>query len=362
MLVNLTVGEETVIGLSTAIRISPMIDLRSDTVTRPTEEMREEAAGAAVGDDVHGDDPTVTELERLAAEIAGTEAALYVPSGTMGNQIAARVHTDRGQEVITDRESHVVRYERAGFAQHSAVQIRTIDAERGLPTPEQVTDAYLEGGLHRPPTGLLTLENTHNARGGLAVDPERFQATAAAAHDLDVPVHLDGARLFNAAVAHDVPITAYTDAVDSVMFCLSKGLGAPVGSILAGSEDFIEDAIGIRKLLGGGMRQAGMVAAPGIVALENRDHLQQDHDNAARLADGLSAIHGLSITEPETNIVLADTSGLDLTAATVLDRIEAEGVQASEFGPYTVRFVTHYDVSATDVETAIETVSDVLEG
>lgn len=334
-----------------------MIDLRSDTVTRPTGEMREEAAGAAVGDDVHGDDPTVAELEARAAEVVGMEAALFVPSGTMGNQIAARVHTDRGQEVITDRESHVVRYERAGFAQHSALQIRTIDAERGLPTPAQVRDAYLEGGLHRPPTGLLSLENTHNARGGLALDPEQFSETAATAHELDVPVHLDGARLFNAAVAHDVDVTAYTAAVDSVMFCLSKGLGAPIGSILAGSAEFIEAARGIRKLLGGGMRQAGIVAAPGRTALENRSHLAIDHDNATRLAGGLDKIEGLAITEPETNIVLADTGGLGRSAAAFLDQIAGEGVQASEFGPEIARFVTHRDVSATDIEDAIEAVT-----
>jgi threonine aldolase len=334
-----------------------MIDLRSDTVTRPTAEMREEAAGAAVGDDVHGDDPTVSELEASAADVVGMEAALFVPSGTMGNQIAARVHTDPGQEVITDRESHVVRYERAGFAQHSALQIRTIDAERGLPTPAQVRDAYLEGGLHRPPTGLLTLENTHNARGGLALDPEHVSETTATAHELDVPVHLDGARLFNAAVAHDVDVTAYTAVVDSVMFCLSKGLGAPIGSILAGSAEFIEAARGIRKLLGGGMRQAGIVAAPGRVALENRSHLQIDHDNATRLANGLDEIEGLAITEPETNIVLADTGGLGLSAAKFLDLIEGEGVQASEFGPEIARFVTHRDVSATDIEDAIEAVT-----
>ncbi|MDZ7849892.1 MAG: GntG family PLP-dependent aldolase [Halodesulfurarchaeum sp.] len=337
-----------------------MIDLRSDTVTRPTTEMREAAAGAEVGDDVHGDDPTVADLQARAADVVGTEAALFVPSGTMGNQIAAHVHTQPGQEVITDRESHVVRYERAGFAQHSGLQIRTIDADRGLPTPEQVREAFLEGNLHRPPTGLLSLENTHNARGGLALDPDRFGETVAAAHDLGVPIHLDGARLFNAAVAHDVSVTAYTEHVDSVMFCLSKGLGAPIGSILAGPADFIEDALGIRKLFGGGMRQAGMVAAPGLLGLEDRSHLEIDHENAHHLADGLAEIDGLAITEPETNIVLADTSGLGDSAATFLETIEAAGVQASEFGPTTTRFVTHRDVSPSDIETAIEAVQGAV--
>lgn len=322
--------------------------------------MREAAAEATVGDDVHGDDPTVTELETRAAEVLGTEAALYVPSGTMGNQIAARVHTERGQEVITDRESHVVRYERAGFAQHSGVQLRTIDAERGLPTPEDVASAYLEGGLHRPATGLLELENTHNARGGLALDPERFRETARTAHDLGVPVHLDGARLFNAAVAHDVDVTAYTQAVDSVMVCLSKGLGAPIGSMLAGSAEFVEEARGIRKLLGGGMRQAGMVAAPGLLALEDRSHLATDHEHARRLADGLADIEGLAITDPETNIVLADTAALSVDAGEFLAAIEDEGVQASEFGPETARFVTHRDVDRDDVDAAIAGVERAL--
>ncbi|MFB6110272.1 MAG: low specificity L-threonine aldolase [Halodesulfurarchaeum sp.] len=338
-----------------------MIDLRSDTVTRPTEAMRQAAAEAEVGDDVHGDDPTVDELEARAADITGTEAALFVPSGTMGNQIAARVHTDRGQEAITDRESHVVRYERSGFAQHSALQVRTIDAERGLPTPEAIEEAFLEGGLHRPATGLLSLENTHNARGGLALEPEPFAETVAAARDRGVPVHLDGARVFNAAVANDVDVTAYTEPVDSVMVCLSKGLGAPIGSVLAGSAAFIEAANGIRKLLGGGMRQAGMVAAPGLLALENRDHLAIDHENATRLAAGLSTIEGLAVAEPETNIVMADTSGLDHTASEFLERIEGAGVQASEFGPTTARFVTHRDVPRGDVEDAIEAVRSVFD-
>jgi threonine aldolase len=350
----------TATGLSARHAESDMIDLRSDTVTRPTDAMREAAAGAAVGDDVHGDDPTVNELEATAAEVLGTDAALYVPSGTMGNQIAARVHTERGQEVITDRESHVVRYERGGYAQHSGLQLRTIDAERGLPTPDQVRSAHLEGGLHRPASGLLSLENTHNARGGLALDPDRFAETAAAARDLGVPVHLDGARLFNAAVAHDVDVTAYTEVVDSVMVCLSKGLGAPVGSVLAGSAPFVADAIGIRKLLGGGMRQAGIVAAPGLLALEARSHLRTDHENAARLAEGLSAIEGISVVDPETNIVLVRTDQLELDAAATLDALEAAGVQATAFGPETVRFVTHRDVSAGDIETAIEVAEAAL--
>jgi threonine aldolase len=338
-----------------------MIDLRSDTVTRPSQAMREAAAGAEVGDDVHGDDPTVNELEAVAAEIVGTEAAVYVPSGTMGNQIAARVHTERGQEAIVERESHVYKWEVAGFAQHSELQLRTVDAgPRGLPSPEQIREAYVEGDIHRPATGLVSLENTHNSRGGVASAPEPFAETVAAAHDLGVPVHLDGARIFNAAVAQDVDVTAYTEPVDSVMFCLSKGLGAPVGSMLAGSAEFVEDARRVRKLMGGGMRQAGIIAAPGILALRNREHLVADHRNAARLAEGLDAIDGLDVQEPESNIVLADTTGLGMTAAEFLEEIEQEGVQAIEFGEFVARFVTHWDIDEGDIDRAVEGVQDAV--
>ena len=338
-----------------------MIDLRSDTVTRPSQAMREAAADAEVGDDVHGDDPTVNDLEAVAAEVVGTEAALYVPSGTMGNQIAARVHTERGQEAIVERESHVYKYEVAGFAQHSQLQLRTVDAgPRGLPSPDQIREAYVPGNIHRPATGLVSLENTHNSRGGIAIEPKAFAETVEAAHGFGVPVHLDGARLFNAAVAHDVDVTAYTEPVESVMFCLSKGLGAPVGSMLAGSESFVEAARRVRKLMGGGMRQAGIIAAPGILALRNREHLEADHRNADRLADGLDEIEGLDVQAPETNIVLADTTSLGMTAAAFLDTIEAEGVQATEFGEYTARFVTHWDVDEGDIDTAVERVEAAL--
>ena len=326
------------------------IDLRSDTVTQPSDAMRDAAANAAVGDDVYGEDPTVNDLEAAAADRVGTEDALYVPTGTMGNQIAARVHTDRGQEVVLDREAHVYRWELAGLAQLSEIQPRTVDADGAVPSPDQIRDAYVAESLHRPGTGLVTLENTHNARGGIAVPAGSISAAAAAAHDLDVPVHLDGARLFNAAAALDVPASDIVAPVDTVMFCLSKGLGAPVGSILAGPESFIEEARRVRKLFGGGMRQAGMIAAPGLLALDNRTRLHEDHANAQLLADGLRDIDGLGVTDPDTNIVLVDTDG---PAEAFLDALDAEGVQASRFGPEQVRFCTHWDVDERDVETAI---------
>ncbi|MFC4436266.1 MULTISPECIES: threonine aldolase family protein [Natrialbaceae] len=331
-----------------------MIDLRSDTVTTPDEAMRDAAAAADVGDDVYGEDPTVNELEARAADRVGKEAALYVPTGTMGNQIAARVHTDRGQEVLADRKSHVVKYELGGFAQHAGLQVRMLDADpRGVPTPAQVDASYADEDLHRAGTGLLCLENTHNARGGLAIEPEKIEAAADAAHDRDVPVHVDGARLFNAATALDVPVTDLTEPVDSVMFCLSKGLGAPVGSMLAGSEAFVERARRVRKLFGGGMRQAGIIAGPGLEALENVDDLATDHEHARLLADEMRDIDGLDVLEPETNIVLVDVSGIGLDADGALERLRDEEILASAFGETTLRFCTHRSVSREEVDRAI---------
>jgi threonine aldolase len=334
------------------------IDLRSDTVTRPDERMREAARDADVGDDVYRADPSVNELQDRAADLVGMEAALYVPSGTMGNQVAARVHTDRGQEALVDVESHVYKWELAGLAEHSALQARTFDAgPRAAPTPEQVREGYVAPDGHRAGTGILALENTHNSRGGIAVPPERIDAAAAAARELDVPVHLDGARLFNAAVAHGVSGERLCREVDTAMFCLSKGLGAPVGSILAGSEAFVEEARRVRKLFGGGMRQAGMVAAPGLVALENVDRLAEDHDNADHLAARLDGLGGLSVPAPDTNIVLVHTDGAGLPAAEFVDRCEDRGVWANEFGDHTVRLCTHWDVDREDVETAVERIA-----
>ena len=335
-----------------------MIDLRSDTVTRPGDAMRDAARDAEVGDDVYGEDPTVNELQRRAAELVGMEDALYVPTGTMGNQTAIRTHTDRGQEVLVELESHVFKWELGGIAQLAGAQTRPVDGgERGVITPEQVRAGYVEVSDHRPGTGLLCLENTHNSRGGTAIAPADVDAACEAAHELGVPVHLDGARLFNAAAALDVPASRITENVDSVMFCLSKGLGAPVGSMLAGSEEFIEAAHRVRKLLGGGMRQAGVIAAPGLLALENRERLGEDHDNAARLAAGLDELEGLSVQEPETNITLVDT---ELPAEEFLETCEEEGVLASKFGEHKVRFCTHLDVSTEDVDRAIAAVERAL--
>jgi len=336
-----------------------MIDLRSDTVTRPSTEMRNDARDAAVGDDVYGEDPTVNELEKRAAEVVGKEAAMFVPTGTMGNQAAVRTHTDRGEEVLIERESHVYKWEVAGLAQLSGVQPRTIDGgDRGVITPEAIEDGYVAEDLHRPGTGLLCVENTHNSKGGTAISPERIDAAAETAHDLGFPVHVDGARVMNAAIALDVSPARLVSAADSVMFCLSKGLGAPVGSVLAGSEEFIERARRHRKLFGGGMRQAGIVAAPGLRALDNRERLAEDHEHARELAAGLDSIPSLSVHEPETNIVLVET---EVPAADFLSRAAEVDVLGVPFGEHVVRFCTHLDVSRADVDTAVDRLATELE-
>lgn len=338
-------------------KMASMIDLRSDTVTRPSDAMRESARDATVGDDVYQEDPTVNELERRVAERLGMEAALFVPSGTMGNQIAARTHTERGQEILLERDSHIYRWELGGLAQHGALQTRPIDGDdRGVITPDAVGAGFVSADAHRPGTGLLALENTHNAAGGSAIAPDAIDTAAQAAHDLGVPVHLDGARLGNAAVARDVSLARMTREVDSVMICLSKGLGAPVGSVLAGSSAFIERARRVRKLLGGGLRQAGIVAAPGLLALDNIDRLAEDHDNARLLAESLDELPGLSVHEPETNIVLVET---ERPAETFLDRCSETGVSGTAFEEHLVRFTTHWDVNRDDIETAVERISTV---
>ena len=337
------------------------IDLRSDTVTTPSEAMREAARDAEVGDDVYRDDPTVTELERRAAEAVGTEAALYVPSGTMANQIAVHVHTEPGQELLLEQESHIYRWELAGAAKLSGVQTRTIDAgERCVPAPDAVAGGLVSEDLHRPGTGLLSLENTHNYRGGVAVPVEDVEAAAAVASDTAVPVHLDGARLFNAAVALGVDASDVVAPVDSVTFCLSKGLGAPVGSILAGDEAFVDEARRVRKLFGGGMRQAGMIAAPGLLALDNVDRLADDHANAERLAAGLGALPGVTAPEPDTNIVVAHTEAAGIEAAALVTACKDAGVGCVEFDEYTTRFTAHLDIDSDDIDDAVDRVGDVV--
>src|SRR5437763_3929327 len=283
-----------------------VIDLRSDTLTQPTPEMREAMARAEVGDDVWGEDPTVRRLEALAAQRLGKPAGLFVTSGTQGNLVSVVTHTRPGQEVVLDFDSHVFNNEVAGAPVIGQLQMRPTKTERGFLSPEQVREALRGPNIHVPQTGLVCIENTHNRHGGTSSSPEETAALAAVAHEAGVPVHLDGARLFNAAVALRRPAGDFTRHVDSVTFCVSKGLAAPVGSVVCGTRDFILRAKRFRKMFGGGMRQAGIIAAAGIVALETMvDRLADDHINARTLAEGIARLPKLSVdlASVQTNIV-----------------------------------------------------------
>src|SRR5512140_3822341 len=286
------------------------IDLRSDTVTRPTPEMRRAMAEAEVGDDVYGEDPTVNRLERRAAELLGMEAALFVPSGTMGNAIAIRVLTQRGDELLAERRSHVVRFELSGMSVLSGVMPRMVDAPGGHLTPEHVRAAVGPRAYYKSDVALVVLENTHNLGGGTVQQVDEVQAVVAAAREAGLGVHIDGARLWNASVALGVAPAELVRGADTVMTCLSKGLCAPVGSLLASTRERVEQARRVRKLLGGGMRQAGVLAAAGLVALETMvDRLAEDHANAQTLARGLAQLPGLEVDveNVQTNMVYVGT-------------------------------------------------------
>ena len=344
----------------------PAIDLRSDTVTQPTPKMREAMAAAEVGDDVYGEDPTLNRLESLAAEKVGKEAALFVPTGTMGNAIAMIVHCRRGDEIIMGDRSHTYLYEVGGAARLNGSPARVIPTlPDGRLDPDRLAASFLGDDIHEARTGLLCLENTHNMCGGRALDPQKLRTLAEPARQRNVPVHMDGARLFNAAVSLGVPASALAAEVDTVMFCLSKGLSAPVGSMLAGSHAFIAEARRARKLLGGGMRQAGVLAAAGILALtEMVDRLGDDHANARRLAEGLAEIPGIR-TQPgavETNIIYFDVldangqrqnEAFTHTAAT-------SGVLFSGGDTGMIRAITHYGITADDIERALTVVRDMI--
>jgi threonine aldolase len=343
-----------------------MIDLRSDTVTKPTPAMRRVMAEAEVGDDVYGEDPTVNRLQEKAAEITGTEAALFVPSGTMGNQVAIAVHTRPGQEVIVEATSHIYNVEMATMARFSGVQPRVVFGERGVFSAEQVRQAIRPKLYYLAQTGLVCLENTHNAAGGRIWPLSVAREILEIAHAHGIPVHLDGARIFNASVATGIPVSELVRGFDSVMFCLSKGLGCPVGSLLCGSREFIEEARRVRKALGGGMRQAGILAAAGLYALEHHvERLAEDHENARILAQGLSEIPCLSVTPPETNIVLVEILR-GPTAAELAERLKRRGVLVAPAGAGTearkLRLVTHLDVSREDILRTIDLFWEELRG
>jgi len=337
------------------------IDLRSDTVTHPTPTMREAMYRAEVGDDVFGDDPTVIRLETLAAEKIGKEAALFVPSGTMGNLVSILSHCRRGDAVVVGDQAHCYYYEVGGAAVAGGIVYHAVPNREGLPDPADVEFAMHPENIHCAPTGLLCLENTHNRCGGVAFTADQMAPVIAVARRRGVPVHLDGARVFNAAVALNVDVKTITAGFDSVMFCLSKGLSAPVGSMVTGSADFVQRARRWRKLLGGGMRQAGILAAAGIVALtEMIDRLADDHANARRLAEGLANIPGIVIDPARvmTDIVIFEVERLPVNE--FLGRLAAEGVKMVAFGGRKVRAVTHYGIEREDIEAALAAVSRVM--
>ncbi len=337
-----------------------MIDLRSDTVTLPTPAMREAMYRAEVGDDVFGEDPTVNRLEELAAAKLGKEAALFVPSGSMGNCCSVLTHCRRGSMVVLGNRSHILLYEHGSPATLGGLPFRTLpNLENGALDPAQVDGAIQSPDLHMAGTGLLCLENTHNDCGGRVVTMEQMRTLSEIAHRKGVPVHLDGARIFNAALALGVQAHEIAAYADSVMFCLSKGLSAPVGSLLTGTREFIARARRTRKLLGGGMRQAGILAAAGIVALEQMvERLAEDHANARRLAEGLANLRGyhLDPATVETNMVyfsLQYADGSPVDTGPFLQAAREQGVLAITMGPGRIRTVTHYGITAADIDTAL---------
>jgi threonine aldolase len=330
-----------------------VIDLRSDTVTHPTPAMREAMAKAEVGDDVFGEDPTVRRLEALAAELTGKEAAVFVASGTMGNLTCLLAHCQRGDEAIVGSESHVLHYEVAGAAGLGGIQLRPVaNDERGMLDMDALAGAIRAQNIHVPRTALVCLENTHNRCGGAVLTPEQTAEIAKIAHRHGAALHLDGARIFNAAVALGLPAAELAAEADSVTFCLSKGLSAPVGSLVCGSAEFVARARKARKMLGGGMRQAGVIAAAGVVALETMiDRLAEDHENARILADGLAQIPGVRIDSErvQSNIVVFTVDD----GVAFQQRLRKAGVLTTAFGPTRVRMVTHHGIERADIEEAL---------
>jgi threonine aldolase len=332
-----------------------MIDLRSDTVTKPTPGMRRAMAEAEVGDDVYGEDPTVNRLQERAAEIFDKEAAIFVPTGSMGNQTAVMLHTRRGQEVVIEERGHIYNFEMATMSAFAGVLARPVKScdGSGILTWDEIASAiHTNAAYYVAPTGLIALENSHNLAGGSVLTRDRTEDICARAHEKNLPVHLDGARIFNAATALGETVANLARPADSVMFCLSKGLGAPVGSMLLGTQAFIDEARVVRKMLGGGMRQAGVLAAAGLIALEESPKgLPEDHANAKLMAEGVAELPGIKI-DPEsvvTNIVMFDVSETGLSPDEICAQLRTRGILAAGFGS-SIRMVTHYDVSRADIE------------
>ena len=347
----------------------PIVDLRSDTVTRPTPEMRKAMAEAVVGDDVYSEDPTVNRLEETAAGILGFEAALFVPTGSMGNQVALAVHTRPGEEVVCDADSHILHYEMAAMAALSGLLPRVLTTVEGFPNAGQVSEAIQPDIGYLARTGLVSLENSHNRGGGAVMGLQEQRKVQEAAHQKKVPVHLDGARIFNAATALGVDVREVAAGFDSVMCCLSKGLGAPVGSVLCGSSEFIKEARRVRKRFGGGMRQVGVLAAPGLVALERMTaRLAEDHDTARRIAEGVAQFPGIDFpVMPRTNILIFTVDpewfGGNIPedgdfAGEFVRHLKEKGILALALDKKKVRMITHYDLPEDAVERTIKAVTE----
>jgi len=342
-----------------------MIDLRSDTVTKPTAQMRQAMADAEVGDDVYGEDPTVNLLQLKAAEIFGKEAALFCPTGSMGNQIAVKLHTKPGDEIIIEERGHILNWEMGMPAIAAGVTIRSVRAanDNGMLTWREIESVlHINQPYYACPTGLICLENTHNFGGGSVLSAAQTGEICENAHHLNLPVHLDGARIFNAAVAQNETVANLSKDCDSVQFCLSKGLGAPVGSMLLGTKDFIGEARVWRKRFGGGMRQVGILAAAGLIALtESPKTLRVDHENAKFLAEGVANLRGIMIDAErvQTNIVIFDVSETGKTSAEICAQLKEQEILAIPFGK-AIRMVTHYDVSREDIEQTLKALNEII--
>jgi threonine aldolase len=339
------------------------IDLRSDTVTRPTSAMRKAMSEAEVGDDVFGEDPTVNALQEKVANLLGKEAALFVPSGTMANQLSIKSHTQPGDEVIIEGSSHPYNFEGGAGAALSGIQFQCLKGVRGILDASQIEEAIRPADHHFPVTKLICLENTHNRGGGSIYPLEKMAEIYRLTKSKGLLLHLDGARLWNASVAMGIKPLEYAQWADSVSVCLSKGLGAPIGSLVAGSKPFIDRIHRFRKMFGGGMRQVGIIAAAGIYALNHHlERLKEDHHNAKRLAVGLKEFKGVSIDPKhvETNIVIFDVTNTGMTGAQVAEAMKKEGVLIHAFGKTQIRLVTHLDVSSEDIEIGLKAFKKVL--
>ncbi len=338
------------------------IDLRSDTVTVPSEAMRQAMAAAEVGDDVYGEDPTVNRLQAELAERLGKEAGLFMASGTMSNHVALNTHTQPGDEVICHRWSHIFNFEGGAGPAMSGVGFNLLDGDYGVITAEQVEAAVRPDSIHYPQTVLVSLENTHNKAGGTIFPLDEMRKIRSVADEYGLSMHLDGARLFNAVVATGVEAHLWAEPFDSISTCLSKGLGAPVGSVLLGSEEFIDKALRVRKRFGGAMRQLGILAAAGLYALEhNIERLADDHANARRLAEGVNEMEGFSVDlkAVQSNIIMIDVSGTGMSEVAVRDRLAEDGVKVHTFGRGLLRAVTHLNVTAEQIENALEVFAGV---